>query len=252
MYLSVDTLDALVIRLSPWHRRGTELLTTAADGQGSMLAPLFPCKVVTSELYPIDIDTEYDLYTEETALTTRMSPKRRKEFCAGRYCARRALLGLSAGSTAILRHGDGSPIWPPGVVGSITHTGDFCGTAVAWKSEVRSIGLDAEHIGHLEYDVWKRICTDDERLFIDSLPNDMRNAYRHLVFSAKESTYKCQYQLSRRWLCFHNVCISIDMLSSQFRIEFLIDIADVFRAGESLKGKFSIRNGYVLTGIVCE
>jgi len=39
----------------------------------------------------------------------------------------------------------GPAIWPPGVLGSITHTDWYCGAAVARTADFTALGIDAEH-----------------------------------------------------------------------------------------------------------
>jgi 4'-phosphopantetheinyl transferase EntD len=68
--------------------------------------------------------------------------KRQREFLAGRWCAKQALQGLGAGSTHVAMAGDRAPIWPDGVVGSITDTGDFAAAAVAWAADVAGLGIE--------------------------------------------------------------------------------------------------------------
>src|ERR1700720_1454604 len=72
--------------------------------------------------------------------------KRQREFLAGRWCAKQALQCLGAGSTHVAIAEDRAPIWPGGVVGSITHTGDFAAAAVAWAADVAALGIDSEQI----------------------------------------------------------------------------------------------------------
>jgi 4'-phosphopantetheinyl transferase EntD len=38
--------------------------------------------------------------------------------------------------------GDRAPIWPDGVVGSITDTGDFAAAAVAWAADIAGLGIE--------------------------------------------------------------------------------------------------------------
>ena len=74
------------------------------------------------------------------------SRKRQVEFLAGRHCAREALR-VCAPELAEMPIGSGShrePIWPPGIVGSITHTAQFASVAVASRSHARAIGIDCE------------------------------------------------------------------------------------------------------------
>src|SRR5687768_5342608 len=51
-------------------------------------------------------------------------PKRQAHYRAGRYCAMKAMSALDAGFAThpVDRAVDGAPVWPRGVVGSITHT----------------------------------------------------------------------------------------------------------------------------------
>src|ERR1700738_5557121 len=72
--------------------------------------------------------------------------KRQREFLAGRRCAKQALQGLGAGSTHVAMAEDRAPIRPGGVVGSITHTGDFAAAAVAWAADIAGLGIDSEQI----------------------------------------------------------------------------------------------------------
>jgi 4'-phosphopantetheinyl transferase EntD len=69
--------------------------------------------------------------------------KRQREFLAGRWCAKQALQCLGAGSTDVAMAEDRAPIWPDGVVGSITHTGDFAAAAVAWAADIAALGIDS-------------------------------------------------------------------------------------------------------------
>src|ERR1700716_1803425 len=61
-------------------------------------------------------------------------PNRQREFLAGRLCAAQALRCLGADSTHVGMAGDRAPVWPDGVVGSITHSGGFAAAAVAWAA----------------------------------------------------------------------------------------------------------------------
>src|SRR5260370_12550496 len=71
--------------------------------------------------------------------------KRQREFLAGRWCAEEALQCLGAGSTHVAMAEDRTPIWPDGVVGSITHTDDFAAAAVAWAAGNAQVPLHSEH-----------------------------------------------------------------------------------------------------------
>ncbi|MDQ6910424.1 MAG: hypothetical protein M3Z84_06530 [Actinomycetota bacterium] len=82
------------------------------------------------------------------------APQRRREFLGGRACAHAALsaIGRDDGPTAVgARH---EPTWPPGVVGSISHGGEWAGAVVALDVDAIGLGLDIEPSSHR----WSRAC----------------------------------------------------------------------------------------------
>src|SRR5260370_17424999 len=81
------------------------------------------------------------LPAEAVALGRDTVAKRRREFAAGRTCARPALAALDVYDIAILRGTKAQPLWPPGIVGSITHSADHSGPAVARPQDVVSIAI---------------------------------------------------------------------------------------------------------------
>jgi len=133
---------------------------------------------------------------------SRAVAKRRADYIAGRYCGARALalLGLP-GNVRIARDENGSPRWPDGIVGSITHTYGFAWAAVARATDVPSIGIDSERI--MSADTRAKI----ERDILGKHEAGLRargdvaqafspEEYVTLVFSAKESLLKCIYPIS--------------------------------------------------------
>ena len=72
------------------------------------------------------------------------APQREEEFQMGRFCAEKALQRLDpALPTRVSKNEDGSPRWPDGIVGSITHTQGFVSAAVARLQDYLGLGLDS-------------------------------------------------------------------------------------------------------------
>ena len=71
------------------------------------------------------------LRPEERAYVESAVPRRVREFAAGRQCARLALRELGGPDEAIPVGLSRQPKWPPGIVGSITHTVGYCLAVVA-------------------------------------------------------------------------------------------------------------------------
>jgi 4'-phosphopantetheinyl transferase EntD len=136
------------------------------------------------------------------------------------------------------------PIWPKGLVGSITHTDCFVAAAVAWSAVVRGIGIDAEPDAALPADVVDYVACPAEKAWLRGAdPDAVRHPCR-LLFCVKEAAYKVWYPLARRWLDFTDVIVEFDVERSTFAVEILID-GPVRR----LSGRYVIADGVIVAAI---
>jgi 4'-phosphopantetheinyl transferase EntD len=119
---------------------------------------------------------------------------------------------------------------------------------VARASEVLSLGLDAELDEPLDPGLFPRVLTPGERVAIDALHHGERGRHAKLVFSAKECAYKCQYPLSRQFLEFHDVEITVELARRTFTARLLRD-AGPFVPGHEWQGRFLREGGVVVTAI---
>ncbi len=124
-------------------------------------------------------------YVHERAIAAR-----RRSFTVGRYAAHCALGLLQADRGPILRGDHGQPIWPSGVVGSITHAGDRVAVAVARNANSGGIGLDIEHVGRYFPELIAHIAFGDERSRLEAIDEPERARATTELFSAKEALYK--------------------------------------------------------------
>lgn len=189
------------------------------------------------------------LAPEEEAAAAKALPKRRRQYAAGRACARAALDGLGAPPAGIPRGPGGAPIWPPPAAGSITHCGLYCAASVAWRSDARSIGIDAETATPLSDRSAGRVLTPFERSRLGAQPHDVPWDWAKLALSAKESTYKACYPVAGRRLAFHDVEIVFDAVTWTFvpalrspGLEALLPVA--------LRGRFGYRSGLIFSALV--
>lgn len=217
-------------------------------GCDNLLDGLFPEEVVTEAGNPGDM--EGDIYPEEQACVRNAVPKRKREFAAGRICARRALTRLGVAGSPLLVGRNGTPIWPPGTVGSISHCESYCGVAVAWETHMRGVGLDVEYVDRVHEQLWRHICTPQELTWVKSLPRGQRRQGAALIFSAKESAYKCQYPVTRRWLDYTDATIRIEPRQHEFEARFAVP--EHVACPRQLRGRFVIRGNYVLTATILE
>ena len=208
--------------------------------------------VAAAELYsdPPDLKPLPD----EEPLIARSVAKRRNEFVTVRHCARVALGELGVPAAPILKGDKGEPCWPAGVVGSLTHCEGYRGAVVGRAGQVRSVGIDAEPHGVLPDGVLDAVSLPAERRELaTTMPDELH--WDRILFCAKEATYKAWYPLTRRWLGFEDAHIVFDVDSAgttgEFVSQILIDPAALSGPPlEALRGRWSVRDGLVLTAIV--
>ena len=77
-------------------------------------------------------------------------------------------------------------------------------------SELLTVGIDAEEAEPLEPELWRFVLTEDERAALEREPAENRGLLAKVVFSAKECFYKAQYPLTRQFLGFKQVRITLN------------------------------------------
>jgi 4'-phosphopantetheinyl transferase EntD len=169
-----------------------------------MIRDILPAAVAAAEAFEDPADVR--LFPEEEALITRAVDKRRREFGTARTCARRALADLGRPPAPIVRGDNGAPVWPDGVVGSITHCAGYRGAAVAEAREIRTLGIDAEPHDRLSAEVLEVIARPEELAALGSMNGDL--CWDRLLFSAKEAVYKAWFPLARTWLGFEGASLT--------------------------------------------
>lgn len=143
------------------------------------------------------------LPAEAACLSPRAVEKRRQDFINGRAAAADCLRQLGHPRIAIPSAADRSPVWPPGLVGAVTHSGGRALAAVGRVTRWSAIGVDLEHMAGLRrIEIAERVADAAERAWIGS---DRRRLLA--VFSAKESIFKALYPQVRRWFGFDAVSL---------------------------------------------
>jgi 4'-phosphopantetheinyl transferase EntD len=188
-------------------------------------------------------------HPEEAAFVRNAVAKRKREFAAGRNCARRALLILGVEPGPVLVGSHREPIWPPGVVGSLTHCGAYCAAAVAREEQFVGLGVDAEASDSLDPKLISMVCTPGEVEWVKNHEAPPHGDWHKVIFSAKESVYKCIFPLVRRVLEHHEVEIRLDRSSHRFSVQLLFESHDVLRGLAPLRGRYAIGYEYIVTGV---
>jgi hypothetical protein len=121
--------------------------------------------------------------------------KRVREFESGRAYAKRALATLGMHNVDLPVGPNRAPVWPTGVVGSITHVldshyGTYAAAAVARADAVLALGIDFELEDSLHFHVWRYALTERELERILAFPAETRRTEAQYIWCAKEATAK--------------------------------------------------------------
>jgi 4'-phosphopantetheinyl transferase EntD len=215
-----------------------------------VIEEILPASVAAVEAFGDLPDAE--LFPAEDADIGPAIHTRRREFATGRACARAALARLGEPPAAILRGDRGSPAWPPGIVGSITHCAGYRASAVARDREYVTIGVDAEPHDELPHGVLAAVASPGEQARVAALTATMPEVrWDRMLFSAKESVYKAWFPLTGRWLGFEDACVDFCREDHTFSARLLVDGPLV--NGEALTGfagRWLIGGGLITTAIV--
>jgi 4'-phosphopantetheinyl transferase EntD len=179
----------------------------------SLLASLLPAGIAFAEASGDELDGPLPpLWPgEEGGLGPRAVHRRRVSYHWGRALARRAIESLGQEVAAVGRGPSRQPIWPAGVVGSITHCDGYCAAAAAPSAQWLGVGIDAEPLQEMAAGVVARIATEDECSRLAG--RDDRPRATVALFSAKESLYKVWSPIARSWLGFHDATVDLGELA---------------------------------------
>ncbi|MCZ4351258.1 4'-phosphopantetheinyl transferase superfamily protein [Roseovarius aestuarii] len=210
-----------------------------------------------SAMFPADVtvrlsdprETHPAPWPTEAGAIPRAGPKRQAEFAAGRAAIRRAMQAMGHAPKAVDVGPDRAPIWPNGMIGSLSHCDRLCIAALGHSDRLRSIGVDVEEDIALSHDLIPEICSLAERAWLSSQPEGQRGQLAKLIFCAKECAYKCQYPVSQTLFDFDTLEITPDLDTGQFEATFTRDI-QCFTAGTCLPGRFATHEGLIACGMV--
>ncbi|MDO6462054.1 4'-phosphopantetheinyl transferase superfamily protein [Granulosicoccaceae sp. 1_MG-2023] len=222
-------------------------LASAARLDADLIASLFPAGV---SVCAQRIDDHYDcLHPAEQQCLGKVVQKRRNEFTTGRYCAARALAALGIEDSPVLPGPKREPLWPDGVRGSITHSHELCVAVVSRDPALLSLGIDVETREGISEAVRDAVCVADE---LAALPDALNcPEVWKLIFSAKESVYKCLFPLRHQWIGFAQASIRFDFAAGRFvpLMDPALGLPDTLQ--KALQGRFVFSDDYIFTALSC-
>ena len=223
-------------------------------------------------LLPIHSTSNQKLHPAEENYFSQLSSVSRKEhYRSGRICAGEVLSKLGTIGQPVLRDPQTrEPLWPEGISGAITHSGNWAAAAAGKTSEVSGIGIDLEDLERqVDSRISRHVCIPEEQKWLQECGEDFLEQYLKIIFSAKESIFKAFFPYSRTYLHFHDARILMeqtffqkskpDSLSekekisnpAKFEFEYLMLNEKVIRQTGISEGKGRVQffENYVLTSL---
>ena len=164
-------------------------------------------------LLPIHSTSNQKLHPAEENYFSQLSSVSRKEhYRSGRICAGEVLSKLGARGQPVLRDPQTrEPLWPEGISGAITHSGNWAAAAAGKTSEVSGIGIDLEDLERqVDSRISRHVCIPEEQKWLQECGEDFLEQYLKIIFSAKESIFKAFFPYSRTYLHFHDARILME------------------------------------------
>ena len=181
------------------------------------------------------------------------SPERQRDYRAGRYCAQLALeqLGISNCCPSVTEHG--SPLWPKGTVGSITHTMGLVCAAAAIRTRCLGLGIDVEAIASLDkaHQLAARAATSTEIFGImDTAKTDYATAVT-LIVAAKHALYKCLHpQIGGRSFSYLDASVDdAELPKGRFRARLKVTLSQAWLGGTLVTGQVEKAGDFIYAGI---
>jgi len=222
------------------------------------LAPaLFPEGVVVRAIELFEPSEAALASFSSVALPERLATaalERKIHYLAGRSCARDAMGELSPPHRDVpVPTGESrEPLFPEGIVGTVSHTKRYAAAAVAHASRFRGLGVDVER--------WMKIDAPPRLAGHVTVPGELTHLLETtgflphealtLVFSAKESVYKAFFGAVRRYFGFHDARITrVEERSGAFFGQLESHLTGELSRGYTFEGRYERVDGGLVTAV---
>lgn len=168
--------------------------------------------------------------------------KRRSEYFAGRYCAIKTLKRFGIETSFIDTGENREPLWPQGLIGSISHCSNHAVAVIDRSSRFLGIGIDIEDkiSAKTMHNVQEQILDERELQIISRNPEEKAILFT-MAFSVKEAFFKAAYGSVRRYFGFDAVSIiELDRMANTVSFELNETLAEVLPKGMLVQGSFHI------------
>lgn len=206
--------------------------------------PCFMVRYGTDLITPADFDSLGITFPDSLRPAV---PQRRADYLAGRWCAQQALLQLGIKDVQVGTAQNRAPLWPAGVLGTITHSHGMAFAMVTHTHTCRGIGADIEIFmsEQQEAELQALILTDAEQEQFARLRTQVACPVT-LMFSAKESIFKALYASVSKYFGFDAVALTGFNADSLF-FTITTTLSAAVPAGSTLMVRYQLFDGWLFT-----
>lgn len=180
----------------------------------------------------------------------KVAEKRIASYLAGRCVASIALDCMGQSGFVVERGICGEPIWPTGIVGSISHTHNQCVCLISRGPYLA--GVDTEVITPINEDpnLVNIISNGVEKKWIRKLNQEQAKIQTTLLFSAKETLFKALFPLVQEYFDF--TCAQVCSPPSENRLTLRLTktLHDDLKVGDKFFVNYTTINDHVYTWLL--
>lgn len=222
---------------------------TKSSVDAAQLEALFPPAVVLRSALVRD---HFASLTEcEQLLVAHAVERRRADFSTGRVLAADGLRELGIPRCPIGRGSHNEPLWPPGVIGSISHSSGVCIVVLASSNAMEFIGIDVESCTADVTKISKLIMTTRELQSQSTADPVTLAESTRVTFCAKEAIFKAVFPRVARFVDFQEVTVTVNADAQTFEARAFDDdgLDELLRRGS---GRFGMFDSVLISSFFCE
>lgn len=189
------------------------------------------------------------LAIREPAHLNQAVNKRRAEYLASRYAARVAMASSGIADFLLENDSERAPIWPPAMLGSLTHCTGRAVVITAPAASQRRIGVDVEQTisESSASGLSEMVISLPERDYLARCRLPFPLALT-LCFSLKESLYKALFPELRQFMDFHSAeIVQLEPETGRASLRLTRSFGEKFPAGRLFNGYFHQQHEQILT-----
>lgn len=186
------------------------------------------------------------LFPEELAcISPKAVPVRQRDFRLGRSAAHQALRALGHPAVPIRVGPHASPLWPTGIIGSISHAGGYAIALAARQTALQFLGVDVEvRRDQCDPSLVAMVADPVEQQWIGKDPDRFIT-----LFSAKESIFKALYPSYGDYFDFN--AVHLQPSPQGFLAALRQSLGPRWPVGSTLSVNVCPLEGLILTAVAC-